>query len=93
MKRRRAAPKLSRSQLAITPELQVFAEEHYPIPKGAKIEQGFSWCDGRGTRRRFRLFFDDGLQLDATFGAPRGGAQTVGRFSMKWHLHMRKEPA
>lgn len=89
----RRSPKLVRRQVQVTPELQAFAEEHYPIRQGAKITEGFSWSDAQGHRRRMRLHFDDGLQLDANFGAVRDGEQTIGNFRMKWSLVARKEQA
>jgi hypothetical protein len=80
------SPKLVRKPLQVTPELQALAEKFYPIPKGAKIWQGFSWNDAQGCKRRMRLYFDDGLQLDAKFGAPIDGMQTIGNYSLKFNL-------
>lgn len=89
----RGSPKLVRALLQVTPKLQAFVREHYPIPAGATILRAFIWCDAQGNRRRMRLYFDDGLQLDASFGAPRAGQQTIGSYRMKWSLTVGKEAA
>ena len=87
------SPKLVRKALQVTPELQAFAQEHYPIPEDAKIWQAFGWSDAKGNRRRMRLYFNDGLQLDASFGAPIDGMQTIGSYSMKFNLVTERKAA
>ncbi|MCX7284390.1 MAG: hypothetical protein NTX28_10155 [Novosphingobium sp.] len=95
---RRGTGKLVRSQLQITPELQAFARDNYPIPEGVKVWQAFAWSDTAGYRRRVRFYCDDGLQIDGTFSAARADGtglmvQYIGNFRMKWNLIARKEPA
>lgn len=85
--------KLTRSAVAITPELLAFAQEHYPVSSSGAIQQAFAWRDAQGTQRRMRLYFEDGLQLDGNFGPVRDGEQTIGNFRMKWSLNVRKEAA
>lgn len=93
MMARGRSPKLVRRALQVTPELQAFAQEHYPIPEGAKIWQAFGWSDAKGNRRRMRLYFNDGLQLDASFGAPIDGMQTIGNYSLKFNLVTERKAA
>lgn len=102
MKRRapsqRGTGKLVRSQLRITPELQAFAQDNYPIPEGVTVWQAFAWSDAAGYRRRVRFYCDDGMQIDGTFSAPRADSsglivQHIGNFRMKWNLIARKELA
>lgn len=85
--------KLNRSPVKVTPELLAFAREHYPVSGSGDIRQAFSWRDAQGNQRRMRLYFEDGMQLDANFGAVRDGQQTIGNFSMKWNLVARKDAA
>lgn len=102
MKRRaqsqRQTCKLVRSQLQITPELQAFAQNNYPIREGVKVWQAFAWSDAAGYRRRVRFYCDDGMQIDGTISAARADGtglmvQHIGNFRMKWNLIAWREPA
>ncbi len=87
----RGTGKLLRHQLQVTPELQAFARENYPIAEGVKVWQAFAWSDAAGYRRRVRFYFDDGMQLDGTISAPRPDAsgvmmQSIGNYRMKFNI-------
>lgn len=94
MKRRAVRQgKLVRFPLQITLELLAFTRENYPVSGSGDVWQAFAWRDAQGRPRRVRLYFEDGLQLDASFGPARDGHQTIGNYSMKWNLIIRNDAA
>lgn len=85
------AGKLVRHLLQVTPELQAFARENYPIAEGMKIRRAFGWPDAAGYYRRVQFYFDDGMQIDGHLGAPRPDAdgvmmQSIGKYQIKFKI-------